>query len=206
MFILQSFRQSSIVNRQSSIVNRQSSIVNRNPVRMRFLVQDQILVQQLTVRARNNAPLAEEGLERFVKPRKVVEGDPGEIMVLQVVIGPEVGEVPEPAGLYLRAPLRRVAGLDVIMLSQAIQGKRRGKNQEERHKIHLPKYRPSGEQADEQDQRKLIGDCHFSLESDPFAHRFWIRSTFLCRRAEINRKERRGEIERLVPAPIQLGR
>src|SRR5207247_10895776 len=93
----------------------QDACAPRGPVRMRFPVQDQIPVQQLTVRARNNAPLAEEGLERFVKPRKVVEGDTGEKMVLEVVIGPELGEVPEPAGLYRRAPMRQVGGADVVM-------------------------------------------------------------------------------------------
>src|SRR5437867_7240599 len=75
------------------------------PVRVWFGVDYQVSVEKLAVGARLHALLPEERPKRPLQARKIVEGDPREVMVFQMIVGPEVGIVPEPARLHQSAPL-----------------------------------------------------------------------------------------------------
>ncbi len=55
---------------------------------------------------------------------QVIKRNPGEIVVLEVIVGPEKGVVPEPARFDQSAPLGRIFRPDIVMLSQAVEGKR----------------------------------------------------------------------------------
>lgn len=96
---------------------------------MRGFVEDQVMIEELDVSARSHALFLEVGIEQLSQPGEIIKRDAREIVVFEVVIGPEKRHIPKPAGLHQRTPLRRIVRPDVIVLPQPVQCECKGKDE-----------------------------------------------------------------------------
>src|SRR5262249_9419367 len=92
-------------NRADRARTSQWSIVGL-PVRMRGAVPDEPVVQETVVRAPAHAMTLVERRQIALERRQPVERHAGEVVVLEVIVGVEEREIPEPAAAHQRAPLR----------------------------------------------------------------------------------------------------
>src|SRR5262245_35148794 len=82
------------------------------PVRVRCPVLDEPAVDQPAVGLPAHALSRVEGHERPLQLRQAIERHAGKVVMLEVIVGVEEHEVPEPVASHERAPLRRVGGID----------------------------------------------------------------------------------------------
>src|SRR5687767_1065954 len=99
---------------------------------MWLLILDQPPVDQLSVRPPPHLLMGVERPQGLLKLRQPVERYPRKVMVLEVIVGIEEHEVPEPAPAHQRAPLRRIGRIDVVMLAETVQ--REGDREDEEHR------------------------------------------------------------------------
>src|SRR4029077_11894500 len=79
-------------------------------------------------------------------------------------------------------------------------------HEEDRNGIERPGDPPPTDPGDCAEDRELKDDCGDALTGNASLHLALVRASFQSRRAEIDRKERRREVEELQPARIDLGR
>src|SRR5882724_1454402 len=102
------------------------------PVPVRSPVLDEPAVEEGSVADRFHLHLIVERLQETVQPGEVVEGNARKVMVLQMEVRPEKGEVPEQRRLHQSGPVRRVVRVDVIVLADAVQGEGHWEDEEVR--------------------------------------------------------------------------
>ena len=126
--------------------------------------------------------------------------------MLEVIIRVEEREVPEPVALHQRAPLRRVGGIDVVVLAEPVQRERDRKDEEYGDDTgtdgngcaeEIPQQR-EGRQVEPHRQPALTPDGALQIRR--------IRGGFEARSAEVDREQRGRRIEQLQPARIDLRR
>src|SRR5712691_3627434 len=105
------------------------------PVRMRRLVVEDPGAEEPAVGCRLPADRVEERAQRKVQAAQVVERNRREVVMLEVVCGVEVPEVPPARRLQNRPPLGRIFGLDGVMLPEPVQRESDGENQEGRNQV-----------------------------------------------------------------------
>src|SRR5436190_4932755 len=96
------------------------------PVRMRGLVEHEPSIQQLAVPMRAHAVAAVERDQRPLQLRQPVERHARKVVVFEMIVRIEKGEVPEPVTAHERRPLRRIARVDVVVLPQPVWHERQG--------------------------------------------------------------------------------
>ena len=72
-----------------------------------------------------------ERQQRALERRQPIERHAREVVVLEMIVGVEEREVPEPVAAHQRAPLRRVGGIDVVVLAEPVQRERDRKDEED---------------------------------------------------------------------------
>src|SRR5450759_4489535 len=178
----------------------------RVPVRVRRAVFDDPSLEQLAIRARRNALLREEGLERGVQRGQAVERHGGEVVVLEVQVRPEIDELPERRARHPRAPLRGFAGHDVVMLPEAVEGERGREDEKHGHGVEPQEARGPAEKADRRHRQKVQADGREALAADSPLERLGIRGGLLAGGAEVDREERGGGVKKLQPPRVPLRR
>jgi hypothetical protein len=92
------------------------------------------------------------------------------------------------------------------MLAEAIQRECDREDKEDRDHVRAQRGGKSPEDGDQREDRQVREDRHAALEGDLLLQWVWIRGAFSACRAEVNRKERRGRIQQLVPSRVGLRR
>src|SRR5215469_11127366 len=92
------------------------------PVGVRRLVVEDPGTEEAAVSYRLPADRVEERAQSEMEPPQVVEGNGREVVVLEVVGGVEIPEVPPPGRLDHGAPLGGVLRVDRVVLAQPVQG------------------------------------------------------------------------------------
>ena len=147
-----------------------------------------------------------ERLQRALQRRQPVERHAGEIVMLEMVVGIQEREIPEPVAAHQRAPFRRIVRIDVVVLPETVQRERDRKHEEHRDDIRAQRRGAPGERPYERKHCQVRRDRHLALERDAPLQRLRICRAFLPRRAEIDREERRRAVQQLEPARIDRGR
>src|SRR5664280_1726648 len=178
----------------------------RVPVRVRRAVFDDPSLEELAIRARRNALLSEKGLERGAQRRQAVERHGGEVVVLEVQVRPEIDELPERRARHPRAPFRGLAGHDVVMLPEAVEGERGREDEEHGHRIKPQEARGPAEKADRRRRQKVQADGREALTADSPLERLGIRGGLHPGGAEVDREEHGGRVKQLQPPHVPFRR
>src|SRR4029450_4193100 len=88
------------------------------PIRMRCVILNKPPVDEPTVTLPTHVLTLVKRHKGALRSRQPMEGTPGKIVVLEVVVGIQKGEVPKPVTLHERAPLRRIVRVNVVMLPE----------------------------------------------------------------------------------------
>ena len=147
-----------------------------------------------------------ERRERPLQRRQPVERHAGEVVVLEMVVRVEECEVPEPVAAHQRAPLRRIGGVDVVVLAEAVQRERDREDEEDREKVGARRGGAARQRPDQREHREMRRDRHLALERDAPLQAGRIGRALLPRGAEVDRKQRRRAVEQLEPAGVDLRR
>src|SRR5664279_3577702 len=142
------------------------------PVRMRHAILHDPPAKKLAVRARRDALRREEGLEGGIQGGEAVEGHGRKVVMLEVEVRPEVDELPERRAGHPRAPLGGLEGHDVVVLPEAVESERRGKDEKDRNGVEPEKARGAAEKADRRGREEVQRDRRETLAADPSLERF----------------------------------
>ena len=138
----------------------------RRPVGVGLLVLDDPSVDELAVGPPAHLFLFVERPQRDLELGQAIERHAREIVMLEVVIRVQVREVPEPAAAHQRAPLGRIARVDVVVLAQPIESEGDREHEEHRHDAG-PHGGVEAEQIPEHRQRPEVkGHRQLALERD----------------------------------------
>ena len=116
-----------------------------------------------------------EGRECALQLGQPVERHAGVVVVLEMVVRVEEREVPEPVAAHQRAPLRRIGGIDVVMLPEAIEREGDGEDEEDRDDVQLERDQPAADERDGEQHAELKRDRRQALARDAFAKLRFVR-------------------------------
>src|SRR5260370_32444206 len=106
------------------------------PVRMWRLVVEDPGAEEPAVGCRFPADRVEERTQSKVQPAQVIERNRREVVMLEVVSGVEIPEVPPARRLQDRSPLGRILGPDGVMLSEPVQSERARKDEKRPNQVN----------------------------------------------------------------------
>src|SRR5215203_2651538 len=99
---------------------------------MRCVVFEDPATDELAVSAPPHLLLLVKGHQCALYLRQAIERHSWEVVMLEMVVGVQEGKIPEPVPAHERSPLRRIGGIDIVVLPQTIQRERDGENEEHR--------------------------------------------------------------------------
>src|SRR6266542_4263650 len=103
-----------------------------------------------------------------------------------------------------RRPLRRIGGIDVVVLPDAVQGEGNRKDEEDRDDVELEGDPPAAGERDDAEDAEVERDRGETLAGDAALQLRLVRHCLLLRGAEVDREERGSEVEELQPARVAL--
>ena len=178
--------------------------VLRCPVGVGRVVFQDPSADQLTVGPPAHLLFLVERHERALNGRQSIERHTGKVVMLEVIVGVQVGEIPEPVAAHQSAPLGGIIRIDVVVLSQSIKCERHGEHEKHRDDAR-PERRVKAEEIPERRNRsEMKREGEPSLERNTALQLGRVGRRFPPRGAEVDREERRSAVEKLVPALVYL--
>src|SRR5438093_713968 len=173
---------------------------------MRRAILDEPAVHEARVVLPAHLVTVIERHERPLERRQAIERHPGEVVVLDVIVRVEKREIPEPVPPHERAPLRGIARIDVVVLSEPVQRERDREDEEDRDNVRAHGRGAARGRPDQREHRQVRDERDAALEHDAPLERGGIGRAFLPRGPEVDRKQRRRTVQQLEPPRVGLRR
>src|SRR3982751_364161 len=170
------------------------------------MILNQPAVDEAAVTLPPHVLALKERNERALQSRQPVERNTREVMMLEMVVRVEECEVPEPVPLHQGPPLRRIRGIDVVVLAKAVQRKGNGKHEKDGDDARAKRGVEAEEIPQSGERHQMRCNRNLPLPANALLELRRICRGFAPSGPEVNREQRRRAVEQLVPAFIHLGR
>src|SRR5712691_667791 len=167
-------------------------LARQTPVGVRRAVVEDPGAEEPAVGRRFPADRVEEGAQSEVQPAQIVERDRREVVVLEVIGGEEVPEVPPARGLQHRAPLGRILRPDRVVLPESVQREGDGEDQKVRDQIDAGENTGAAREEKGRHDGYVESDRPPPLSGNPLLKGLRVARRLQARGAEVDREERRG--------------